>query len=216
MTVIADEARCAVWAEEAAERVWQLSASSITGLCATSSRHARCRGPSSRRISMRDSRSARRSPSARAVVGAAPHPGSRRAAHGASRSTRSAARGDRALASLDTRLDHAIQSLSDEGDFSIGTRPVGRVGRAPPQAMPSVGALSKRRAAIARLTIGSAHLGVCPRSVPGPQALPASATRRVEHEYDSQAHAIARRAVPSSPIVEEAELDQLADGTSSS
>jgi len=32
MTVIADEARCAVWAEEAAERVWQLAASEITGL----------------------------------------------------------------------------------------------------------------------------------------------------------------------------------------
>ena len=32
MTVIADESRCAVWAEEAAERVWQLAASDITGL----------------------------------------------------------------------------------------------------------------------------------------------------------------------------------------
>ena len=32
MTVVADEARCAVWAEEAAERVWRLAASSITGI----------------------------------------------------------------------------------------------------------------------------------------------------------------------------------------
>ncbi len=32
MTVIADEARCVVWAEEAAERVWQLAASELTGV----------------------------------------------------------------------------------------------------------------------------------------------------------------------------------------
>ncbi|MFT3696710.1 MAG: sugar nucleotide-binding protein [Kofleriaceae bacterium] len=32
MTVIADEARCALWAEEAAERVWQIAASDITGI----------------------------------------------------------------------------------------------------------------------------------------------------------------------------------------
>lgn len=32
MTVIADEARCALWAEEAAERVWQLAASDIVGI----------------------------------------------------------------------------------------------------------------------------------------------------------------------------------------
>jgi dTDP-4-dehydrorhamnose reductase len=32
MTVVADEARSAVWAEQAAERVWQLAASPITGL----------------------------------------------------------------------------------------------------------------------------------------------------------------------------------------
>ncbi len=32
MTVIADEARCALWAEEAAEGVWQLASSDITGI----------------------------------------------------------------------------------------------------------------------------------------------------------------------------------------
>ncbi|CAN5419878.1 dTDP-4-dehydrorhamnose reductase [soil metagenome] len=32
MTVIADEARCVVWAEEAAERVWQLAATELTGI----------------------------------------------------------------------------------------------------------------------------------------------------------------------------------------
>lgn len=32
MTVIADEARCVVWAEEAAERVWQLAATQLVGI----------------------------------------------------------------------------------------------------------------------------------------------------------------------------------------
>jgi dTDP-4-dehydrorhamnose reductase len=32
MTIVADEARCAVWANEAAERVWELADSTITGI----------------------------------------------------------------------------------------------------------------------------------------------------------------------------------------
>jgi len=32
MTIVADEARCAVWANEAAERVWRLADSTITGI----------------------------------------------------------------------------------------------------------------------------------------------------------------------------------------